>query len=123
MRVLVCGSRKWTDRKKVWDELNFLHHPRFIIHGGARGADSLASEWAAYYDVPQRIFLPDWELYGKRAGILRNNQMLDTNPDLVLAFWDGESKGTAHTIKEARKRGIQTKVVRHEFEGQPDSAN
>ena len=122
MRVLVCGSREWTDRQKVWNELDSIK-PELIIHGGARGADSLAGLWAAYKGISERIFLPDWELYGKSAGVRRNNQMLDTNPDLVLAFWDGESKGTAHTIKEAHKRGIQTKVVRHVVEGQPDSAD
>jgi ABC-type Fe3+-hydroxamate transport system substrate-binding protein len=122
MRLLVCGSRTYSDRATVYDKLDELK-PDLIIHGGAKGADSLAGDWAAYNDVPQRIFLPDWELYGKSAGIRRNNQMLDTKPDLVLAFWDGASKGTAHTIEQAKKRGLQTEVVRHEPEGQPSSAN
>ncbi|TAL45507.1 MAG: hypothetical protein EPN91_02025 [Salinibacterium sp.] len=56
-------------------------------------------------------FKADWETYGRRAGIVRNLAMLDTRPDLVIACWDGESKGTAHTMTEARKRGIPVEVI------------
>lgn len=55
-------------------------------------------------------FKPDWERFGKRAGIERNLQMLNEKPDRVIAFWDGVSPGTRHTITEARNRGIPVEI-------------
>jgi len=82
-----------------------------LIEGGARGADSLAGAWADAEGV-QHIRVPaDWAKHGKKAGFLRNIQMLDMNPDLVVAFWDGKSRGTAHTIEEAKKRRIPVRIV------------
>lgn len=71
----------------------------------------LADEIARGYALTVRLFPADWEQHGRSAGILRNNDMLDTNPDLVIAFWDGKSRGTWHTINEARRRGIPVDVV------------
>lgn len=85
-----------------------------IIHGDAAGADKTAAWLAEDFGFSVEAFPvtdSDWQQYGKRAGILRNLTMLDTEPDLVLAFWDGKSKGTRHTIEEARKRGIPVEVV------------
>jgi hypothetical protein len=112
MKVLVCGSRGWESVwqvRMVYSELDRIK-PTEIISGGARGADRVAEVWAKSNSVPITVFTPDWEKNGRRAGVLRNNQMLDTNPDLVLAFWDGLSKGTKHTIDEARRRNIRVKV-------------
>jgi hypothetical protein len=113
MRVLVCGSRAELDRLK----------PTEIISGGARGADRVAEVWAKTNSVPITVFTANWNKYGRRAGILRNNQMLDTNPDLVLAFWDGVSTGTKYTINEARKRGMKVEVIRAGLEGRSDSSD
>src|SRR3954465_2946642 len=124
MRVLVCGSRGWGrvwQVRMVYAELDKLK-PTEIISGGARGADRVAEVWAKTNSVPITVFTPDWNKYGRRAGILRNNQMLDTNPDLVLAFWDGVSTGTKHTINEARKRGMKVEVIRAGLEGRSDSS-
>jgi hypothetical protein len=114
MRVLVCGSRGWKDSSTIHRVLGRLHHPGMkiteIIHGGAAGADTMAGNWARGNFVPVRVFIPDWEQFGRSAGFKRNIQMLDTNPDLVLAFWDGRSKGTKHTIDTAVRRGITTEV-------------
>lgn len=111
MRVLVCGSRTWDDQELVFNWLDATK-PDLLIHGGARGADRIASDWAGYHHVPEIVMAPEWEMYGKSAGIKRNNQMLDLGPDSVLAFWDGRSKGTKHTIDEAHRRGIPVKVIR-----------
>ena len=59
---------------------------------------------------PQR-FPADWDTYGKQAGFIRNIQMLDEKPDLVIAFQKNASRGTQHTINEARKRGIPVEVI------------
>jgi hypothetical protein len=81
------------------------------LHGGARGADQLAGMIARRLGLSERIITPDWQTHGRAAGIVRNVTMLDTGPDLVLAYWDGGSTGTAHTIREAQRRGIPTEVV------------
>jgi len=113
--VLVCGSRTWgrtpEESREVYYRVWQLPLDAVIVHGGARGADGLAADAARLHGYQAEEFLPDWERHGKRAGILRNLAMLDTNPDLVIAFWDGQSKGTGHTITEAQKRGIPVEVI------------
>jgi ABC-type sugar transport system substrate-binding protein len=52
------------------------------------------------------VFHADWDQFGKRAGYLRNEQMLNQHPTAVWAFWDGQSRGTLHTMREARKRKL-----------------
>lgn len=125
MRVLVCGSRGWESVwqvRMVYAELDKLK-PTEIISGGARGADRVAEVWAKTNSVPITVITPNWEKYGRRAGILRNNQMLDTKPDLVLAFWDGLSKGTKHTIDEALRRNMKVEVIRGGLESRSDSSD
>ena len=88
-----------------------------VIHGGARGADELGRKWAEQDDsdtpVSIEAFPADWDRYGKRAGYIRNQQMLDEGkPDIVLAFRsEGESKGTDMMIDLARKAGVPVYVV------------
>lgn len=112
MRVLVCGSRSFVEVKPIATRLQQLPPDAVIFHGGARGADTvvgmIAAELGFTVEPPYRA---DWQTHGKRAGFVRNLEMLDTDPDLVLAFWDGESRGTRHTIKEAKRRGIPVDVV------------
>lgn len=84
-----------------------------VIHGGARGADMQAGVYARALGFDEKVFPADWRGKGKAAGIIRNLQMLDECPDLVLAFQRSGSTGTQHTINEARKRGIPVEVVSH----------
>jgi hypothetical protein len=81
-----------------------------VIHGDANGADRMAAAAAARHGHTLRPMPADWEREGNRAGILRNLRMLDERPELVIAWWDGQSRGTAHTITEAKKRGIPVEV-------------
>lgn len=111
MRVLICGDREWTDGKLIEHFLELKEYwddELVVIHGAARGADTLAGEAATRLGYRVEEYPADWEKYGKKAGILRNLQMLDTKPDEVWAFHDdlAASKGTAHTVREAKKRGI-----------------
>lgn len=111
MRVLVCGSRSWESIAKIGVRfVNLPDEPIEILHGGARGADKLADLLARKMGFAVRVFPAQWRKHGRRAGILRNIAMLDEKPDLVLAFWDGFSRGTKHTIAEAERRGIPTEV-------------
>ena len=110
MKVLVCGSREWIEHDEI--KARMLRPPRgaVILHGGARGADAAAGVFANALGFEQRVFPADWRGKGKQAGILRNLEMLDQKPDLVLAFQRSGSTGTQHTIDEARKRGIPVEV-------------
>lgn len=81
-----------------------------IIHGAARGVDRTAGYIAMTFGYEVETFPALWTTYGKQAGFIRNNQMLSEKPDLVIAFWDGASKGTRHTITEARKREIPVQI-------------
>jgi YspA, cpYpsA-related SLOG family len=108
--VLVTGSRDWERRDIIRERLVRLPEGVEILHGGARGADTMAAEIARSLGIPERAVLPDWDNEGSRAGVLRNVAMLEEEPDLVLAFWDRLSSGTAHTIREARRRGIPVEV-------------
>jgi hypothetical protein len=111
VKVLVCGSRDWSDVVRLRNRLAELPADAEIIHGAARGADRDAQRIARELGLRETAFPADWETYGKRAGIVRNVQMLDERPDLVIAFWDGKSPGTGHTVGEAKKRGIRVEVI------------
>lgn len=80
--------------------------------GLARGADTLGTHYARERGIQVLEFPADWERLGRRAGMVRNLQMLEA-ADAVVAFWDGQSRGTAHTIGEAKKRGLPLRVVRY----------
>lgn len=90
MRVLVCGGREWTDFGVIFDRLLRLRTEAgpdvTVVHGDARGADRLAGQAAKELRLAVQVFPADWECHGKAAGAIRNREMLDTAPDLVLAF-------------------------------------
>lgn len=104
LRLLVCGDRNWYDSVVVEKKIRELN-PSIIIHGAARGADSLASSVAKQLGIPVLKFPALWEKYGRAAGPIRNQQMLDEgDPNFVLAFHDDieHSKGTRHGAKSQK---------------------
>lgn len=112
MKVLVCGSRHFNDYATLHREFEAIRGIPEIIEGEARGADRLAAEWAERKGISVRRFPANWDLHGKAAGAIRNTQMLEEGkPDLVVAFWDGESRGTKHMIDIAQKAGVSAIVV------------
>lgn len=113
MRVLVCGSRGWHDRDRIARRICELppSDETMVVHGAARGADRIAEQEAQKAGLFVEPHPADWERYGKRAGIVRNLEMLDSGIDLVIAFHDGRSTGTQHTIDEARRRGIPVEII------------
>lgn len=119
MNVLITGSREWTDRdlmRRVLDRELTALDPSLaadvtVMHGACRGADLMAARLLNTSVYKVRAFPADWQTHGKRAGILRNLQMLDEGPVLVLAFQVGRSRGTQHVIDEARKRNIPVVVT------------
>lgn len=111
MRVLVCGSRHFNDKELMEDVLK-QYAITEIIHGKARGTDSLAGEYGKSVSIPVAEFPALWDKYGKSAGPIRNRQMLvEGEPDLVIAFRAPNSRGTQNMIDQARKAGVETVVV------------
>jgi len=109
MRVLVCGGRDFTDKRGLELSLDQLHADQPItclIHGWARGAVTLAGEWAWKKGIPVRGIQAEWGKYGKAAGGKRNQKMLDEEkPDLVVAFAGGV--GTADMVQRAELAGVR----------------
>ena len=107
-RVLVCGGRDYADKErlfKVLDELNALEPFTLLIHGGARGADTLAGEWGIARGVTTLVFHANWEGYGKAAGSIRNAKMLNEGkPNYIIAFPGG--RGTADMVRRGRTAGV-----------------
>lgn len=114
MRVMVTGSRDWTDGGVVYRAMVMVtaseEKPRLttLVVGDAEGADALATRYAGYFGWGVEVFHAAWARYGKAAGPLRNLDMLNSKPDLVLAFRLGgeESRGTTHAVTAARKQGV-----------------
>ena len=109
MKVLVCGGRLFSDGRLLNRALDALHELvsiTEIIEGNARGADRLAGLWAKQNNIKNTKFRALWEVYGKAAGPIRNQQMLDEGkPDLVLAF-PGQ-RGTADMVARAKRANIK----------------
>lgn len=109
MRLLVCGGRTFDDRERLLTAMNAAVHgcdtEIVVIHGGARGADSLAGVIAREVAVKVLVFPADWERNGLRAGPIRNQQMLDEGkPDVVLAMPGGP--GPADMVRRAKAAGL-----------------
>ena len=102
MKVAVIGSSDYNDYDEVKNTLKGLNIT-LIVSGGAKGADTLGERYADENNIPKKIFLPDWNKYGKRAGFIRNTDIIN-EAELVVAFWDGESKGTKDSIKKAEEQ-------------------
>lgn len=113
MKVLVCGDRYWSDAFRTELRLKKLPPGTVIIEGEARGADTIARDAALALGFEVRRFPADWKKYGRAAGPIRNREMLDQKPDLVIAFHSdlSKSRGTADTVREAKKRGIPVEVI------------
>lgn len=106
MNILVCGGRNFTDYEKLLKVLNvYSSQVSLIVHGAARGADTLAAVWAANNKTPVKAYPANWGLHGKSAGYIRNHDMITKEKiDLVVAFPGG--RGTANMVKQARERNI-----------------
>ena len=111
MKLAIVGSRDFDDYDKLKESIPFeAPDISVIISGGAKGADTLGWRFAATMGIPTLIFKPEWDKLGKKAGFIRNQQIVDAC-DMVLAFWDGKSKGTEHTISLAKKAKKPTFIV------------
>lgn len=120
MRAIVCGGRAFADHELVWTTLKGFPLS-CIIHGAARGADTLAQMYAIVRGIAHEAYPANWQGQGKAAGILRNMVMLKHGkPDMVIAFPGGA--GTAHMVKIARIAKVPVvEVVRVSGPAAPES--
>lgn len=118
MRIIIAGSRTITDYnlvKKIIEnnllKVNECEEPFSFILGGARGVDKLAERWAIANNIGYSVLEAQWDLYGKKAGYLRNVTMAK-DADALIAIWDGWSKGTKHMINIAKEKGLKVYVFK-----------
>lgn len=120
MRVIIAGSRSFDDYGLLCEVMYqlFAHRgpgtpPNYgdliVVSGDARGADRLGIRWAEDRRVPVYKYPADWDRHGKAAGMIRNREMA-ANADVLVAFWDGESRGTKNMIHEAAHEGLEVHV-------------
>ena len=116
MRVIVAGSRNYTDREFLEmildDVFPVCTYGAVVVQGFARGADRMAYEWAKSAGVGIETYVADWKQFGKSAGYIRNRAMVESGADLCLIFYgpDGETAGTKNTEELARNAGIPVRV-------------
>ena len=125
LRIIIAGSRNFNDyeflKREVLNIVKYDNRPKEyvkIISGCARGADTLGEQFAKEYGLEVKKFPADWDGLGKRAGYVRNAEMAkysveDYNDGMLIAFWDGKSKGTKHMIDLANKHGLEVHVVNY----------
>ena len=114
MKVIIAGSRSFRDYQYLCQVLGQERHRiTQVISGGAPGADRLGIRWALAQKVRIKGFPADWQRFGKSAGYRRNQQMAQAG-DVLIAFWDGQSPGTAHMIACMRALGKPVVVIRVE---------
>ena len=107
MKLAIVGSRK-IDRVDISSHIP--SDVSEIVSGGARGVDSLAREYALRNGIKLTEFLPDYARYGRAAPIKRN-ELIAEYSDMALVFWDGSSKGTAHTVALFQKMNKEARVI------------
>jgi hypothetical protein len=112
MKLAIVGSRSFCNEELLEKSLESLkERVTMVVSGGAKGADSLAESWANKYGIPTKVFKPDWQKYGRGAGMIRNKDIIESC-DQCVAFWDGKSKGTENSISLCKKLNKKLTIVR-----------
>lgn len=135
MNLIIAGGRDFDDyflldKSLTWFLKNVDKSTITVFSGKAQGADSLGEHWVKCKGISVKPFPADWDnldapgavikitksgkKYNSKAGILRNQEMLDAGATHLVAYWDQKSKGTADMIKRAAKAGLAVRVVKYE---------
>jgi hypothetical protein len=115
VRLIIAGGRTFEDYqtlKEFADRVSGDCLEMTVISGTAAGADTLGERWAAEEGWLLELYPANWDTYGKRAGYVRN-ELMAYNADTLLAFWDGESKGTKHMIDIALAKGLDVHIIQY----------
>ena len=122
-RIIIAGSREFSDyllmKKSIFNFLDGRHIPKSsvrIVSGRAKGADENGERYAIEHGLKLSTFEAQWWKYGNSAGYLRNEEMAkfaieDDNTGILIAFWNGTSRGTKHMINLAEKYGLETHII------------
>jgi hypothetical protein len=115
-RVIIAGSRSFSNYELLREHCLFMlqekmrTHRVIIVSGHAHGADTLGEMFAKEQGLTVELHPAKWRALGKGAGMIRNAEMARAS-DALIAFWDGKSRGTAHMISFAKRRGLEVSVV------------
>ncbi len=112
IKVIIAGGRNFDNFNRlcqVCDESLQDQNKVEIVSGAYKGADALGEKYAAKRNFPIKQFPADWRRYGKSAGLKRNIEMA-SYADILIAFWDGESKGTKHMIELEKLVGLKIEI-------------
>ncbi len=116
MNIAIVGGRDFNDytllKESILTYIDTHEKPENIVSGGAKGADTLAAQFATEMGIPLLIFKPDYQRYGRGATLVRNTQIIE-NAEVVFAFWNGQSKGTKDSIKKAEKLEKELYVIKY----------
>jgi len=116
IKVIIAGGRDFKDFELLKSHCNrylkeFNNSEDIeIVSGGANGADTLGEKYAKKKKYKIKQFLADWDNLGKSAGYIRNAEMAKY-ADILIAFWDGKSRGTKHMIDLAKKKRLVVKTI------------
>lgn len=130
LRIIVAGGRDFKNYKLLSDTImkylgdidgvGIVDNPNQIkfISGAAKGADSLGEQFAYTWGYDVIRFQADWDRFGKSAGYRRNTEMVkyaseDGKSGVLIAFWDGKSRGTKHMIDLAKRCGLGVYIVNY----------
>lgn len=115
MRLIIAGTRTFDDYDFLKKQMYYAFRNETItkvLSGGAKGADALGERWAFERTITVAKYYPDWNKHGRSAGPIRNKEMAE-NADACIVFWDGESKGTASMIKEAKAKNLKLFIINY----------
>jgi hypothetical protein len=115
MKVIIAGGRDFVDYELLHDSCTKIFENRTvteIVSGCARGADKTGEKYAESTKIPIKKFPAEWDKYGKSAGYHRNKEMAEY-ADVLVAFWNGESKGTKHMIDLATSNKLEVHVIKY----------
>lgn len=113
-RLAIVGSREWTNYEKFTEEMTeFVSRcgkPRMVISGGARGVDTMAAKWATEQSIELVIFKPNYEVYGKKAPLVRNTAIA-AGCERMVAFPHPNSGGTWDAIRKFEQFGRKAAII------------
>lgn len=116
IKLAIIGSRTFNNYELLKEKMHKLitqenYEITHIVSGGANGADKLGEKYAKEFNIPTIIFPAEWNKYGKSAGFIRNKDIIK-NADVVVAFWDGQSRGTKNSIDLANSSNKPVFIVK-----------
>jgi hypothetical protein len=114
MKVIIAGSRDFSDFQLLYSRCEEILKDLTeieIVSGTARGADKLGEHYASLKGHSVAKFPADWDKHGKAAGYVRNKEMAEY-ADVLIAFWDGESRGTKHMIDLATAKDLKVHIIK-----------